>query len=190
MLELLQSIDRALFVFLNGLGSPSWDAFWLLLSEKAIGAPLVLFFLWKMYHKYGLVVCLKAILALAILILVTDQLANTFKYGFARPRPCHEPLLDVGLRLVKDRCGGPYGFFSAHAANSMAVAIFMGMLLRQFWSWFIYVGAFLAFMVGFSRIYLGVHYPFDVLIGFFIGAFFAYLAQFIFKKQVLFKQAN
>jgi undecaprenyl-diphosphatase len=90
-------------------------------------------------------------------------------------------------RLVKSSCGGAYGFFSAHAANSMAVAIFMGMLLRQLWSWFIFVGVLLALMVGFSRIYLGVHYPFDVLIGFFIGAFFAFMAQFIFKKYFLFK---
>lgn len=187
MLELLQSIDRDLFVFLNGLGSPSWDAFWLLLSEKTVGAPLVLFFLWKLYDTYGLVVSLKAILAVGLLILATDQLANAFKYGFARPRPCYETDLNGMFRLVKSSCGGAYGFFSAHAANSMAVAIFMGMLLRQLWSWFIFVGVLLALMVGYSRIYLGVHYPFDVFIGFFIGAFFAFIAQFIFKKHLLFK---
>ena len=187
MLEQLQSIDRTLFVFLNGLGSPSWDAFWLLLSQKTVGAPLVLFFLWKLYDTHGLVLSLKAILAIGLLILATDQLANVFKYGFARPRPCHETDLNGMFRLVKSSCGGAYGFFSAHAANSMAVAIFMGMLLRQLWSWFIFIGVLLALMVGFSRIYLGVHYPFDVLIGFFIGAFFAFIAQFIFKKYFLFK---
>lgn len=185
MLEQLQSIDRTLFVFLNGLGSPSWDAFWLLLSEKMIGAPLVIFFLWRLYKQYGMLVSLKAILALALLILTTDQLANAFKYGFARPRPCHEMGLNGLLRLVKSSCGGAYGFFSAHAANSMGVAVFMGMLLKKTSPWFIFIGGLLAFLVGFSRIYIGVHYPLDVVFGFLTGLFFAYIAHFIFKKYLL-----
>ena len=79
------------------------------------------------------------------------------------------------IRLVKSSCGGRFSFFSAHASTSLAVAVFFGMLLKKHVR---YVSLFIiiwALLVGYSRIYIGVHFPFDVLFGFVFGGTVGYL---------------
>ena len=185
MLDWLLEKDTQIFLLLNGWGSDSWDAFWLLMSEKWVGLPLVFFFLFVFYKKVGRRQSLIFILFLALLILSTDQLANFFKYGIARPRPCHEAHLLGVLELVKARCGGAYGFFSAHAANSMAVAVFTASLIGKKVGVYGYVAIVLALLIGYSRIYIGVHYPLDVLFGFGVGAFLAFLFSSLYRRYIL-----
>lgn len=109
------------------------------------------------------------------MITVTDQLSNFFKYGVARLRPCHDPEIAPLMRLVKSSCGGQYGYFSAHAANSFATAVFFGALLKSSKRG---IGVFLvlwAALVAYSRVYLGVHFPLDILTGAVVGSFFGWL---------------
>lgn len=111
----------------------------------------------------------------ALLILVTDQLSNFFKYGVQRLRPCYDTDVNGSMRQVKEFCGGKFGYFSAHAANSFAVAFFFTFLLR---SKYRYIGVFLmvwAFIVAYSRVYIGVHFPLDVLTGGLIGLILGWL---------------
>jgi undecaprenyl-diphosphatase len=174
-MEGLLDLDRELFLFFNGLGNNTWDAFWLFMSHKLSALPLYLFLLIASFRAFGTKKTLLLLVAITLLVTVTDQLGNFFKYGVQRLRPCHDPQLEGLVRLVKANCGGKYGYFSAHAGNSMAVAIFFGTLLR---SQYRYLGYFLlcwALLVGYSRIYLGVHYPLDILTGFLIGAFMGWL---------------
>lgn len=115
------------------------------------------------------------LLAVALLITCTDQLANFFKYGVQRLRPCHNPELTDLMRLVKRSCGGKYGYFSAHATNSFAIAFFFAYLFR---SKFGFMGIFLIFwaiFVSYSRIYLGVHFPLDVISGMLTGLILSWL---------------
>ena len=106
-----------------------------------------------------------------------------------RFRPCHEEALDGLMRLVKPRCGGKYGFFSGHASNSMAVAVFAGLLLKQKFKYLIFMLLFWSALMGYSRIYIGVHYPLDVLCGFTFGALsgfmFYKISQFLKRKYQL-----
>lgn len=185
MFDWLLEKDTQLFLFLNGWGGASWNSFWLLMSEKWVGLPLVVFFLFVFYKQFGIKYSLISILFLAVLILATDQLANFFKYGIARPRPCHEPHLSGVLQLVKARCGGAYGFFSAHAANSMAVAVFTISLLGKRVKLYAYMAIIMALLIGYSRIYIGVHYPLDVLFGFGVGAFLAFLFSGLYQRNFL-----
>ena len=90
-----------------------------------------------------------------------------------RLRPCYD-MPDL-VRLVKDSCGGKGGYFSAHAANTMALAIFMGKVLKPYFKYSIILLFSWAFLVGYSRIYIGVHYPGDVLTGFIFGILMAFL---------------
>ena len=109
------------------------------------------------------------IIAIAILITISDQTSNLFKDSFQRLRPCYNELIVDSLRLVKESCGGRYGFFSAHASNSFSLAIFFGLLLRPSNRLFIFSFAIYAFLISYSRIYLGVHYPIDILVGAIFG---------------------
>ncbi len=170
MLEELLKYDTELFLFLNRLGATSWDGFWLFVTEKWSSIPLYILLLVLIYRQFGLKTTAIILVAIALMITCTDQLGNLFKHGFKRPRPCQVEELDSLIRYVAKRCGR-YGYFSAHAASSMATAVFVGLLLK---SKYYYLPFFLlawAVLIGYSRIYLGVHYPLDVITGMIIGSF-------------------
>jgi len=169
MFDSLISKDIELLIYLNNLGTVQWDSFWLFVTNKYSAIPLYLFLLYFTYKYYGLKKTLVVVLFVVLLIAVSDQTSNLFKYGFKRLRPCHDNNISHLVRLVKSRCGGLYSYFSAHAANSMAIAIFFGLLLRDKFKYILYILIVWAFLVAYSRVYIGVHFPLDVLTGMFLG---------------------
>lgn len=175
MLDEVLHFDKELFLFINAAGSSTWDGFWLWISYKWTWIPLYALLLYLLYRQWGAKQTIILTLGAVLLIVCTDQLANFFKYGVQRLRPCFDPEMQEGLRLVKDSCGGRFGFFSAHAANSFAIAFFFTHMLR---STFRRIGILLmvwAFLVAYSRIYIGVHFPLDVFAGAAIGLILSWL---------------
>eukprot|EP01031_Cornospumella_fuschlensis_P020041 gene20041-24560_t len=111
-------LDHSLFLFLNGLHSPVSDAFWLVMTGNWAWAAFfipVAYFVFKKYGKQGFWMAL----AVPLLFLLADQGTNVAKFWFERPRPCREPALEGLVHFIASHCG-LYGFWSAHAANSVA----------------------------------------------------------------------
>ncbi|MGX1929493.1 phosphatase PAP2 family protein [Flagellimonas sp. 2504JD4-2] len=186
MLEELIQWDQEVFLFLNGLGTETWDGFWMFMTRTRNSAPLYALLLYLTYRSFGLKGTAVVLVSIALLITCTDQLSNFFKYGIGRLRPCHDPEISGVMRLVKSYCGGKFGYFSAHAANSFAPATFFALMFHKRVK---YIGLLLvvwALTVAYSRIYIGVHYPLDVLTGMLMGIFFGWvfarLAIFAFQK--------
>ena len=162
-------LDEQLFLYLNALGSESWDGFWLFMTKKFNMIPLYVVLLIFTFRKIGLNKGLWFVLTIALLISCTDQFTNLFKDGFVRLRPCHDPDIAPLMRLVKDWCGGKYGFFSGHASNSFALAIFFVTFFKTIspaMRWLVLWAA----IVAYSRVYVGVHYPIDILCGALFGS--------------------
>ncbi|TVZ25616.1 undecaprenyl-diphosphatase [Gillisia sp. Hel_I_86] len=185
MLDELIEYDRELFLYLNNLGNPTWDPFWLLMTDKWTAIPLYAVLLFLIYKKIGVKGTLITMVLVALMITCTDQLANLFKHGFERPRPCGQEGVKEATRFIAERCGR-FGYFSAHASNSTALAVFVGLILKKFYPKLIYFLLFWALIVTYSRIYVGVHYPLDVitgmLIGTLLGLLFVVLHKFFFQK--------
>jgi undecaprenyl-diphosphatase len=179
----VQRLDEQLFVSLNSLGSERWDGLWLFVTNKLSWIPFFVALLYLVYRHYGLKNMLIIMALIVVMITATDQLANLFKHGFERPRPCREEHLKEIIRYIAPRCGR-YGYFSAHAASSMALAVFLGLLFRKTYKHLVFLLLFCASIVGFSRIYVGVHYPLDTLTGMVIGALVGFL---LYKISQLFK---
>lgn len=175
MLQELLQLDKEFFLYLNGLGSPQWDNLFQFISHKFSAIPLYVFLLVVTYKKLGLKRTLLLLVTVTLLITVTDQLSNFFKYGVARLRPCHDPEIASVMRLVKSSCGGQYGYFSAHAANAFAIAVFFGSILKSSLKWIGFLLVVWAVFVAYSRVYLGVHFPLDIITGAAIGSFFGWL---------------
>jgi len=165
---MLESLDHKLFLFLNSLNSPFWDNIMYAISGKIIWIPLytaILIFLAIKYKKKFLVILLFIILAVT---LADQSSVHLFKNLFHRFRPCHEPSLEGLVHLVKGECGGLYSFVSSHAANSFNIALLSLMLIKK--KWYTITIILWASIIGYSRIYLGVHYPGDVIFGSLLGA--------------------
>ena len=165
---MLERLDQQLFLFLNSLNSPFWDKVMHAISSIVIWIPLylaILIYLGFRYKRKFIIILLFIILAVTL----SDQISvQLFKNLFLRLRPCHEPGLTGLVHLVNNECGGLYGFVSSHAANSFNVALISLLFIRR--RWFTVFILFWASVVGYSRIYLGVHYPGDVLCGAMLGA--------------------
>jgi len=174
MIDQLISIDQRLFLTLNGLNSPFFDFIMFWLSDKLIWIPLYAWLLYMMIKENKKRAWL-LVLFIALLVTLTDQISvQLFKDVFHRLRPCHEPGLDGLVRILNGHCGGSYGFVSSHACNTAGVAVFSGLMLKHRLKW-LFAGLLgWSALVSYSRIYLGVHYPGDVLTGFLVGATIGY----------------
>ena len=169
MIEEILKLDSQLFLYLNNLGSPTVDNFWIYLSYKESNIifylALLVFYFYSKSKKIKLSEVFYSLLFIAIMIAIADQTANLFKDSFQRLRPCYNESLISFVRLVNESCGGKYGFFSAHASNSFSLAVFFGLLFKNKFRFIIYMTLFYAFLISFSRIYLGVHFPLDIFFG-------------------------
>jgi undecaprenyl-diphosphatase len=172
MLETLNLWDTQLFLFLNGLHAPFLDRVMWFVSGKIQWLPLYLGILVLLIYRFRWR-SLWILLGVAALITMSDQSSvHLFKNVFERLRPCHQYDLAGLVHLVNDYCGGSYGFVSSHASNSFAVAVFTGLFIRNRYYW---TGMlFWAALIGYSRIYLGVHFPGDILGGALLGSLLAW----------------
>ncbi|MBI52567.1 MAG: phosphatase PAP2 family protein [Flavobacteriaceae bacterium] len=181
MLDRIKQIDTELLIFLNNLGNKSWDPLWVSITDKFTFLPLfilIIFFLFKKNGTKGLLVIL---LFISVLILFTDQFTNVVKDFTQRLRPCRLDELQGLLRDIDIRCG-KYGFFSAHAANSISVTIFIINCVDESVKKFLKPVLILWVMIfSYSRIYLGVHYPLDTIFGLSFGIFSGFLFKYIYN---------
>lgn len=184
MWETLIEFDRQLFLWLNNQGTPFWDPFWLVVTHKGTNIVVYLLVLAYLIRKgYGRQAGW-ILLTTGLLILLTDQTTNLFKHGIGRLRPCHQEDLEGLVRLVKKSCGGRYSFFSGHASNSFALALFFGNLVRKHSTILFGLLLCIAAMIAYSRIYVGVHFPTDITIGALVGSLYGILFYKLWKRII------
>lgn len=184
MLEHLEHLDQQLLVFLNSLHTPFLDPLMYTISGKVIWAPLYIAILTYLAirekKKFWLF-----LLFVVISVLLADRGSVLIKNAVHRLRPCHEPALEGLVYTFRERCGGLYSFVSSHATNSFNVAFISLLIVRK--SWFTVFIICWAIVIGYSRVYLGVHYPGDVLCGSIYGALvgsFSYYMYIYFEGKI------
>lgn len=172
MLEKLIELDREVFVYLNSLGSEFFDPFWEIITKQQSWIPLFAIIAYLIFKRLGWRHALLVIAMVGLLIALTDQTTNLFKNGFQRLRPGNNPEIAGVIRAIQHR--NSFSFISGHAANSMAAAFFLYKVLRPYLK---YMGFFFLWplIFAYSRIYLGLHYPGDILIGYAWGLFTGWL---------------
>jgi len=178
------SIDAELLLLINGWNSKGADEVMFSISNKWSSLPVyagLAIYFHRNYRQRFLTI----VLLVAAMILLSDQLSNIFKYLVERPRPCHDPALQHLVHRVHDKCGGQFGFYSAHASNTAALATLSSFLIPSKNARFILISW--CVLIGYSRIYLGAHYPGDVIAGWFFGSLIGYSAYRIFVSPKFFK---
>ncbi|WP_417356675.1 phosphatase PAP2 family protein [Flavobacterium sp.] len=168
MLDSLIELDKNLLIYLNSLGTPAFDGFWLFITKQLNWIPVFLFLLYLTFKNLGWRNTVLVIIMLSLLITLTDQTTNLFKNTVQRLRPLNNP--DIAGFVRGFKYSSSYSFFSGHASNSMACAFFLYHVLKphvkHMWIIFLWPLIF-----AYSRIYLALHYPGDILSGFVWGIF-------------------
>ncbi len=179
MIEPLGEIDREWFIFFNSYHNPFWDAFMKYMSSRLFWVPLyiiILAYLMYFFRKKSILLIGALVVAVSLADLISSRF---FKPYFARLRPCYDESLSEVINIV-DGCGGRFGFLSSHAANTFAFAAALCLLLDRRFRIFKVLMVVWASIVSFSRIYLGVHFPGDVLGGALLGILLGGLVAFFY----------
>ena len=168
-METLSQIDSDLFLFLNGLHTEWMDKVMVCVTNMWAWIPLYLLLMYWAIRQYGKR-CWWVFVAVALVVLCTDQLSShVCKPFFQRLRPCYNTGFHNLIHLPKGMAGGQYGFVSSHAANTFGVTVFLTPILTKNRPWTFIVLFFWAITSSYSRIYIGYHYPGDILCGAFLG---------------------
>ena len=181
MFETLKTWDRELFVFLNNLGVERFDGLWVFFTQIESWTALFVFFLFPVFYYYkrkkGFVVFLFTLLTFTITLFFTDFAKDYFE----RLRPNNVASLSGMIRVLQQPV--TYSFFSGHASSSFAITTFLVLSLRSFNKW-IYLAYIWPLIFVTSRIYVGVHYPGDILAGAIVGVFFALVGYYSSQKLI------
>ena len=177
MIDFIKNIDTEIFLFFNGWGTTWTNYLFYWISNRFVWIPLyaaILFLLIKQWKKQSAWVILCVILS----IFLTDQSCNLIKNSVQRPRPSHEIELSGQVHLVENPDGtiykgGQFGFPSSHAANSIVLVWTFFFFLKSKKRWPYYLIVFWCLLISYSRIYLGIHYPLDILAGYLVGTVWA-----------------
>ncbi len=167
MLDFFIQKDKELLIFLNNLGSEQWDPFWLLITKQLYWTPLFLIILYLIFKSFGFKKGGFVILSIVLLITFSDQFINIIKDFFGRLRPNNDPSINYLLRnLINPQS---FSFTSGHATTSTFFSVFIILLLKNHYKYICFLLLF-PLIFGYSRVYLGVHYPLDIFAGYILGA--------------------
>lgn len=170
MIERLENIDREIFLFFNGINSELFDFLMWHITARWFWIPVIVVFILFIIKDHGK----KAWLPLIIFVIcfaLTDQGSYQMKHFVQRYRPTHNIELEGLVHIVNEYRGGLYGFFSGHTASSFGLFALTSLLVKR--KPYTYAILFWAVIVSYSRIYLGVHYPSDIVAGLIWGLFVA-----------------
>ncbi|MCE3260810.1 MAG: phosphatase family protein [Bacteroidetes bacterium] len=174
--------DQELLLKINSMHNEFLDMLMWQLSEIWIMLPFGLLLVYFYFRRYRLRNTIMLLLCCGLVITCTDLSSNAIKHSVKRYRPTHNLILKDKIHIVKDYRGGQYGFFSAHAANTIGVTTFLFLAASWVYRRLRFLYFLIPFLIIYSRMYLGVHYPSDVLIGTIDGLIFGYLIFLIFRK--------
>ncbi|WP_053405668.1 phosphatase PAP2 family protein [Persicobacter sp. CCB-QB2] len=174
MVEQIFAFDREVFLWFNGWHADFMDPLMAIITNRFTWIPLYLLLVFLVFKKYRQDSWIWVIV-IGLTILLADQIASgLLKPWVARLRPSHEPLLEGLVHIVGGR-GGTYGFVSSHSSNSFAIALIVWKMLGKLYpctKWMFLWAA----LVAYSRIYVGVHYPLDIIGGALVGLFAAWIS--------------
>lgn len=169
MIEYLTEIDKIVFLSINqGLSNPFFDFLMPILRNPYTWAPLYLFiliFAIKNYKKRGIIMILFFLLSFGLGDMIS---ASVIKPQVMRVRPCNDVPFKEQV-TVRVRCGSGYSMPSSHATNHFAMGVFLLMVFRKKWKPIIWLSILWAASISFAQIYVGVHYPGDILVGTLLG---------------------
>lgn len=181
MVDFLNALDHDWFLWIQGeMRSRHWDPYFVAFREKYTWIPLYIFLLGTVFFNYGKKGWL-VVVAVGVLITLTDQTSsNLIKKRIQRERPCNETYFKEAYHSAIS-CSGGYSMPSSHAANHMGLATFLFLLLSNPLRWLL---PFWALLVGYSQVYVGVHFPFDVGMGWLLGVVLGVLVMALFSRAV------
>jgi len=166
VLDTILSLDKELFVYLNGLGNENWDTFWMTVTNQLSWIPLYILFLILIFKQLGWKKGLILVVFSALLVTFSDQFSNLMKNSFERLRPNRDPSINEFIRILKNNKS--FSFISGHATTSTAVTLFMHLTLRKYYKYTLLFFIW-PILFAYSRIYIGVHFPLDIICGALFG---------------------